>query len=394
MTNLFHPARAGEFLRGYRPRANLNALINLLFSRPRAYTPKAVIVREVQFPDVSFYQGVIDFEVMSARTRAIIIRAGQNLWTDDQFERNYAEAVRKNLLKGVYWFYDGRVSPGAQAEHLISILRGKKLEMEVYIDWERNYGGSHEGLANVVAMMQVIEQAGLDIPGVGLYTGYYFFRSNSNPITNASQYNYLKTRPLWLAWYTSNPANVLIPAPWTDLTHWQFGTPVVAWGQQTSELDMNFFNGSSADFNQRYGSASPPPNGGSMDYYELRPSIAGEWRSVRQETSYPTIPHILGSKINQINANSYARAYSGDYYVYQNDVYINGVIRAKAGDTWWRTYEVNGVSYAGWVAEIHLGKTYLTKTFFPSTPPAKPTLTHTIEIFNDGSIKVDGNSVP
>lgn len=258
---------AGEYLKSYKPPIfNVNATINWLLTKPTTYKPSAIITREVQFPDASFYQKEIDFEVMRQNTKAIIIRAGQNLWIDDQFERNYAEAKRVGLYVGVYWFYDGRKSPAAQADILITLLQNKTLEMEVFIDWEKNYGGAYEGLQNVVAMMQRVEAAGLRIKGIGIYTGYYFFRANSNPVTNANQYAYLKNKPLWEAWYTSNPSNVLIPAPWSYLTHWQFGTPVVMWGQQTLELDMNFYNGSAQNFHNIYG-GTQPPNGGTMPKY-------------------------------------------------------------------------------------------------------------------------------
>src|SRR5688572_16627715 len=94
----------------------------------------------------------------------------------------------------------------------------------------------------------------------GLYTGYYWFRANSNPITHASQYNYLKDKPLWLAWYTDDPADVLIPAPWTRLTWWQYGTPVEDYGQEgTFEIDKNFYNGTLTEFYERYKVVPPQP---------------------------------------------------------------------------------------------------------------------------------------
>lgn len=356
----------GEYLGKYKPPINLNTVANKILTKPTQFLPRyAIITQEVQFPDVSFYQKEIDYSIMSTKTGAIIIRAGQGEWVDQQFERNYAEAKRVGLSVGIYWFYDGRVSPGKQAAFLIELLRGKSIDMEVFADWERNYGGAYEGLSNVVAFMQTIERAGLNIRDVGMYTGYYWFRANSNPITHSSQYAYLKTKSLWEAWYTSNPENVLIPAPWASLTHWQFGTPAVNWGQQTLELDMNYFNGSKTEFTMRYGA----PTGEPLNYYELRSNASGQYRSIRQQTDYPAIPHIMGTKINQINAGSLAKAYEADSYTYESDVFISGVLRAKAGDKWWKTFEVNGAPYIGWVAETHLGIRYLNLTFKSVEPP-------------------------
>jgi GH25 family lysozyme M1 (1,4-beta-N-acetylmuramidase) len=366
----FEPAYMGQFLRTYKPPLlNVNSALNyLLVPQKVVFQPAAIITRVVQFPDVSFYQRDIDWDKMASQTKAVIIRIGQNLWPDTKFERNYAEARKRGLLIGGYWFYDGRVSPVQQADLLERLMDGKTFEMEVFIDWEKNYGGAWEGLPRVVSMMESVEDRQLDVLDVGMYTGYYFFRSNSNSIANANQYNYLKAKPLWEAWYTSNPANVLIPAPWTLLTHWQFGTPVVDWGQETSELDMNFFNGSAEEFNNRYSAVVP---GEPMPYYELRPSVLGEWRSIRLQTNYPSVPHIFGgtSEFSRIQSGSYAKAI--DSYTYDQDVYVNSALRAKAGDKWWKVYEANGLAItdARWVAEKHLGFIYLSTKFTGDIEP-------------------------
>lgn len=252
-SQLAFQAQAGDFLRHYRPPTNIHTLINSFVASRVAFYPSAQISTTVQFPDTSFYQKEIDFDVLKTKTQAVILRAGQNLWPDVQFQRSYFEAKRVGLLVGAYWFYDDRASPGAQADTFKLQLAGKMLELEAFIDWENTYGGQFRGLGNVVAMMQRLESFQLPIKDVGMYTGNYWFRANSNPIANAGQYVYLKNKPLWEAWYTDNPANVLIPPPWNRITHWQFGTPTVEWGQKTREIDMNYFNGTQQEFVERYG---------------------------------------------------------------------------------------------------------------------------------------------
>ena len=322
-------------------------------------------MQEVQFPDVSFYQKEVDYSIMSTKTEAIIVRAGQNLWIDEQFGRNYSEAKRYGLKVGAYWFYDGRVSPQTQAATLISLLQGRRLELELFIDWEKNYGGAHEGLHNVVAMMELVEQAGLDIKGVGQYTGYYFFRANSNAITNASQYSYLKNKPLWLAWYTLNPGNVLIPAPWTQLTHWQFGTPAVQWGQQTLELDMNFFNGTKAEFDKAYGATAMRVIKGTAKTTVNRRIIPG------------------GSLFNPPR------------YLYPGDE-----IEATENDfQWLHLSKINGVPVNDmeW-ASAGTTQLYITWQWVdvvvepPPPPPPDPTITHTIDVYSDGKVSIDGGT--
>lgn len=366
-------ARMGEF---YQDKLSLNhhTVLNYFLARPvrLEISPTIVIAQEVQFPDVSFYQAEINYSKMCLQTKAIIVRAGQNTWIDDQFERNYLEAKKCGMKVGIYWFFDGRASPLQQANLLISLLRNKTLEMEVWIDWERNYGGQHEGLRNVVAMMELIEKAGLNIKGVGLYTGYYFFRSNSNPIANASQYEYLKRHALWLAWYTNNPSDVLIPPPWTELLLWQYGTPVIDWGQATLEIDMNWFSKSKQEFEERYGTI----NGGEppMTSYIKLESTTSVGRSVRQQTAYPLVPHILGTKIGSLLANNHAKANIGGKYEYASDISYDGVVRAKQGDIWWNVYEVNGQPTSGWIAEKHMGEILLVVTPVNVDPEPIPTL--------------------
>jgi len=374
----FEPAHMGQFIRTYQPtKWNAHRLINDLFGARHAYAPSAIIIQEKLFPDVSYWQQEINWDVMRSKTDAAIIRAGGNVWPDAQFENNWSRAKEVGIKRGSYWFYDDRIDPGRQAALWVSLLGNDLPEMEFWCDWENTYGGSFGGLRNVVAFMQSVEAL---LPGVrvGLYTGYYWFRDHSNPITNATQYAYLKERPLWLGWYMADASQVLIPAPWTQLLLWQWGTPAVGalYGVQTEEIDMNTFNGTLADFENRYGVTIPPPGGTMPDHFmKLTPNVPNEYRSVRAETNYPVSPHILGStsSTSRIIAGSHGKALPNDFYVYEADVIISGIVRAKRGDKWWKVYEASNAPIEGWSAEIHLGQPYLNVEEIGATDPT-PTL--------------------
>jgi Glycosyl hydrolases family 25 len=138
------------------------------------------------------------------------------------------------------------------------LIRGDPPEMEIFIDWESlslHQDGHYGTLGNVVSMMKAVESA-MPTATVGIYTGYYFFREH----VQTQYFSYLKTHPLWLAWYTNNPGAVKVPAPWSEVTYWQWGTPPWGreWGGNNVSIDMNWFNGTSAEFDQRYGGGSPP----------------------------------------------------------------------------------------------------------------------------------------
>jgi len=135
--------------------------------------------------------------------------------------------------------------------------------MELFVDYEKSYGGAYQGIGNVIALMQQIEANNVKCKAVGLYTGYYYFLDNAHP--TITQANYLAARPLWLAWYAA-PGTVRVPPPWGTWTHWQYGTPVADLGQPTQEIDANRHNGSANDFENRYlGGSVPPDNGGTMN---------------------------------------------------------------------------------------------------------------------------------
>lgn len=202
-----------------------------------------------ELADVSFYQEGMDWSKYPHR--AVILRVGQNVWKDTSFELFYEQARARGIAIGGYFFFDGRASPAQQANVIVSAMQGKRFDLELYIDWEKNYGGQYEGLPRVVELMQRVEAAGVACKAVGMYTGYYWFTGNSNAVTHAEQYKYLQSRPLWLAWYASSSV-VKIPPPWTDYTLWQWGTPAISWGQPTAEIDANKSRYNRVEFADRY----------------------------------------------------------------------------------------------------------------------------------------------
>lgn len=389
MTDRFDDMAMGEGIRNFGSTRTAHSIYNDMFGKSSrvAFQRSAVVVQQKKIPDVSFYQGVIDWDVMRLKTDAVIIRAGQNEWIDSRFVFNWAEAKRVGMKRGVYWFYDGRKSPGSQADLLVSLIRGDPPELETITDWERNYGGPHEGLPNVVAMMQRVETL-LPATKSMLYTGYYWFRGNSNSMTNASQYDWLKNKSLHLAWYTENASVVLIPAPWINLLYWQFGTPSSAgYGVQSLEIDMNFINMTEAEFAARYGGAEPPPppNGGTMEDRYYRSNVSLNIRSSAEN---------LGT-INDIGDLTIG------YIVHSVEEVVSSGITWKRIDKIYKGEWVipplpfQSASPTGqyWVAEKGL-TVYMVEVANPTPNPSPaPILKHTIEVYSDGSLTVDGNII-
>ena len=378
----FEHAHAGQFLKHYKSEPNsINSLANNLFSTTTVLpiVAGAMIPREVEFPDVSFWQGEINWDEFATHTKAVIIRVGQAKFVDPQFERNYAEAIAHGLRVGFYFFYDDRYSPGDQAETLVNALLGKRIDMEVFVDWENSYGGGFQGLRNVVSMMEAVERG---LPGVtvGMYTGYFWFREHSNSVSNASQYNYLKTRPLWLAWYSDSPSDVLIPAPWVALTHWQFGTPAVEWGQDTRELDMNNCACTEQEFADRYGVTNDPdPDDGGDQGVNVKYKVI--WNNGVARRTAP----------KAVSTTWTGLAYSFLQEVDVIEENIPDALNPTDSNKKWVKF-ADGL----YGAAVYPDSTGVTRTRMeklvepdPEPEPTEPTISHTIDIFTDGKIAVD-----
>lgn len=242
------------------------------YSRPAIKIPKSMAMTfGPTVPDISFYQDddatpqKVDFlKMRTGGAAGVIIRAGQNTWADEDFP-DYWRSAKGILPRGVYWFYDSRATPQTQATLLANALLAftdDLPEMEVFIDFEESYGGAYAGWRNLKSMLELMK---IKIPGIklGVYTGYYYWINNSpNPLTEPAALAYFKQYPLWLAWYTTDPAIVRVPAPWDKPLFWQYtdsGSGKV-FGVESLDIDLSRFNGTPDEFNARYQETIPVPS--------------------------------------------------------------------------------------------------------------------------------------
>jgi lysozyme len=229
--------------------------------------------------DVSFYQDNnntprrIDFSKMPTQgADFVIIRGGQNVWVDEDFAYNWQKAKEAGLPRGSYWFYDSRYDPVKQAE-LFAGLFTDKPELRLWVDLEEKYGGAFQGFANWKKFLVRLQELLPDVKK-GIYTGYYYI-AGKIPL---AEYSFFAQFDLWLAWYTSDPAIVKVPAPWTSVEFWQWGTPAwgLAWGCESIEIDMNIFNGTAEEFKKRFLSTTEV----GMRYFDIKGTM-----NIREGTS-------------------------------------------------------------------------------------------------------------
>lgn len=233
-------------------------------------------MNKIIIPDISFYQDAdntprgVDFAQMhAAGALGVIIRAGQNTWTDPDVAYNMREAKKAGLLRGSYFFYDSRVSPETQLNTWVRGLNGDVPELGLWMDFEESYNGGHGKEAHFQEFARRVEA---EFKGVelGVYTGYYWW------MKRVKNYDFWSKYPLWIAtyynydvWikyplsiathYTEKPK---VPPPWgeNDWTFWQFTDQGDGklYGAESKEIDLNYFNGDAGEWARRFGGGEKP----------------------------------------------------------------------------------------------------------------------------------------
>jgi lysozyme len=346
--------------------------------------------------DVSTWQdspqipGHINFQKMKdAGASFVILKAGQGDWEDPDFKTGWNNS-RGILPRHVYWYYDNLYDPKEQANRFWNIIKYDTDGIIVWLDLEDRLLGEFQGWRQWKIFIQEFKRiSGFTDDHVGIYTNFYFWTENLSSASSIERAYFLR-HPLWLASYPADPlhppyADILVPLPWTSPIILQTGTPPIGLdlGVESREIDYDQFNGNQEKFNKYFKlTGEPTPM---ADYMELKSSVATEYRSIREQITYPNPPHIVGTKIGQINVGSIAKALPTDFYVYTADVVINGETLARRNDIWWKVYEANGNPIVGWVAEIHKGFRYL-NTRLVTVAPA-PTPAHVVEVFVDGVLE-------
>ena len=214
-------------------------------------------MRRIIGPDVSFWQDDnstpqgINFVRMNEVSDFVIIRAGQHLAADSDFRDNWRRSKEAGLPRGSYWFYDSRADPRQQAELWFNLLAGDLGELPLFADFEEAYGGTYRGWTHWKTFLDRIKSL-VGNKEVGIYTAYYYWQSNAP--TNASDLEYFHRYPLWIANYGTNQP--LVPRPWAanEWLFWQFTASGdgLAYGVESLEIDLNYFNGDAQAFAQRF----------------------------------------------------------------------------------------------------------------------------------------------
>lgn len=329
----------------------------------------------IQGPDISFYQKddttqPIQFAMMKDKAEFIILRAGQGDWEDSEYKNSYAGAGAVGLPRGAYWYYDNRYHPQRQAELFAKTVQDAgKLELEMWVDIEqREYTTSpYAGWKNWYDFIERLKQ--LTTARIGIYTGAYYWKefTQAAPPVNL---RYFGQYPLWIAQYPNNPNGFIptVPAPWIEWTYWQYTDQGNgrAYGVQSAEIDLNFYNGSLDDFRARYKITQTEKEDTPMYLVEVK---------LLYKTNLRPNPNTDNTPIASYAAGTIMRG--NEIVTLTTDIFKGTTRIGMAGDQWLKVLDVNGISKTGYIALKHMGSTggypiIVRDDRGTSTPPTEP----------------------
>lgn len=313
--------------------------------------------------DVSFYQRIpahdglpakeIDFNRMkSYGADFVIIKAGQQNYTDPGFLYNWEHAKLAKLPRGSYWFEDKDADPKSQAIYYWNLIRNDVGEGICVMDFEN---GSHTDLNSAYVFLNEFQQrSGLPNNKIAIYTGYPFWNAT---IKNVDSIEWFRRFPLWLAWYSYTPLEVKVPYPWADATFWQDGTPSIGLqvGVHSREIDHNFFNGTREDFKLYFNELGDNP----------MPDIT-----------------FTGTVKSTVTLGATVRATPAGTPTGQK--LFPGTAVQGVGTL--QTAALNGVTYE-WMNIVSPTIGWVATTLLDYTPVTNPTTTHKLEVFVDGVLE-------
>ena len=198
---------------------------------------------EVRGIDISHYQERINWEKLrnasigDAPVSFVFIKAteGEKLF-DDNFNKNFANAKRNDLIRGAYHFFVPGVNPKKQADFYLNIAQLEPGDLPPVLDIEKKGDLTPQQLRRDVKIWLDLVEKEYGVKPI-LYTGYKF------------KVDYLNTPefdvyPYWIAHYYVE--KLAYKGKWTFWQHTDCGKVSGIKGF----VDCNIFNGTFEDLQQ------------------------------------------------------------------------------------------------------------------------------------------------
>lgn len=310
--------------------------------------------------DVSHWKEIPDFNLVNPKPILFITKASEGTsLIDDKFIRFAEGFMSIGCIRGFYHFNRKALDPYKQAHHFLSVI--SKIDIlktdRLILDVEE--GG--ETASQLWAWFETVRRFGPDNELL-LYSRKNILDLIRMTITEK---DYFKKIKVWTAGYPYFPdlynsiPSGYIPdqSKYGECVLWQYSSHGKVTGI-VGDTDLNFIK---PEYASTLGSNEA--SGVTMATYKgVCTQLAKVWSSIGGA-------QISEVKVNQSITGDSETIVSGTKYIHLTSP-INGWSKAQ-----WFNYSI--------VTEPP-----------PPPPPSTVTLKHTIEVYSDGSLKVDGNSYP
>ena len=222
--------------------------------------------------DISKWQKEMDWaQAEAGGAKYAFIRAGSISiygvpYTDYQFDTN-ARIAPSFLPVGFYWYFRPQFDPAAQAEYFCNLIKDKPWKLPPVLDLETTGGETKEEVTLASKIFATEIYTRLNIWPLLYSRGLWL---NAYTVTDDALWDFMD---LWCARYKTP-----MDGPWGDgyckpdnFDEWKFWQYTSSgngalYGAQSRSIDMNYFNGDQAAFEEYIGDAPPP-------VYTFPPSI-------------------------------------------------------------------------------------------------------------------------
>jgi lysozyme len=183
--------------------------------------------------------------------RFVFIKSSQSSWMDQDFLYNWSSAKDANLLRGAYHFLTWDQKPELQADFFSGLLKADRGEIQPVLDFEW-WSTTPTNVIDLLWAFIVRLKNNLNVDPI-IYTAPSFWQTYGKKNPEWAKY------PLWQAQY-----NVLKPdpiIPWDKWSFWQSSShgDGLAFGCESLNVDIDYFNGSYDDLLAFCGISKPAP---------------------------------------------------------------------------------------------------------------------------------------
>src|SRR5262245_24899884 len=248
--------------------------------------------------DISHHNDVTSWDaIRNAGIVGIIHKATEGTgYTDDQYLKRCAPAMRAGLIWGAYHFANGS-NVKAQVDHFLDVV-GVDDETLYALDWEDDPNGNTMSASQAKEFLQRIGER------IGMYRCIVYSGNTAKSLLGSKPDEFFGKHRLWLAQYASS--GITVQASWDDCWLWQYSDGNVGPGPQgcpgcEGDVDTNSWGGKDDELRQQWtgtGIAPPTPGPGPEPDEEEKPTLGKGDEDADYEEPYVSE---LQTKLNQEN---------------------------------------------------------------------------------------------